>query len=231
MLLTETPRIRREERGVLRYYTSLAESLGATVVSYRTQVSPTEEHRRRAREMLAAQGLTGDRPIMAVHPGASGAFNVWPPERFAALSETVRERGLADVVICGAPFDRGAVAAVRTAMTKPVHVLEFTDDVLDLASVFERCRLVVCNDSGPWHLALAVGAATLVFMARFKDQSWHVYRDVERCVVLQGMDRCVACPPDFCRNVIPPGEEFGNTCIRMIGVDRAVDQAMKLLGG
>jgi ADP-heptose:LPS heptosyltransferase len=228
-LLTHRPAIRKEEVGVLRYYGILAEAAGAAPRSLRTEVSISEEHRRRAAAELAARGLPTGHPLLAIHPGASGGFNVWPPERFAALADGVRDGDLADVILCGSPYDRETVGAVIQSLRRPAPVIEFGDDVIELAALLERCRVVVTNNSGPWHLAQAAGAATVVFISHFRAGAWHVYRDNPGCVVLEGMGGCPVCPEGVCRDIVPSGERFGTVCLRMIGVEEALAAVRRLL--
>jgi len=102
----------------------------------------------------------GDRPLVALNPGAGDPERRWSPERFAAVGEALAAAG-ARVVITGAEWDR----PFATTMTQ--HMRENVEDVTGqltlggLVGLLSRCAVVISNDSGPLHLARAVGTATI----------------------------------------------------------------------
>jgi len=108
-------------------------------------VSPDE--RRRAEALLPASG----RPLVAVHAGATDTRRRWPPARFAALVAALGRD--VDIVMVGGPGD---------AVACPGAVdLTGRTDLSTLTGVLARAQVVVGNDSGPLHLARAVGTATV----------------------------------------------------------------------
>ena len=230
-LLTHSPDIRKEEKGVLRYYCDLVAELGASAESYATEYRIPGAAQRWAEEFLRQSRLEGASGLVAVHPGASGPYRVWPPERFAALIDGLQREGKASVLLCGTDYDRAAVNEVRRHLRTPVQEINFGESVARFAAVLARCRCCISNDSGPRHLAVAVGTPTLAFMPRFQDRSWKLYEDECRNVVLQGAQRCPACPEGICRDAIPQGESLGSFCLRMIPVQQAFAAAQHFIAG
>ena len=112
------------------------------------------------RQMLAAHGLNGAAPLLAVHPWTSNPVKQWPVERFEALVEAMVSRAYGDVVIIGGP------ESPRWRMPRAAsgRVMDLTGQLTlpQLAALLQRSRLVISNDSGPVHLAAAVGTRTLV---------------------------------------------------------------------
>jgi ADP-heptose:LPS heptosyltransferase len=104
--------------------------------------------------------LPASRPILALNPGASDAERRWPPERFAAVGDAAAAAG-ATVVITGAGFDAPLANAIRATMRGQAFDTTGRLSLGGLAALFERCAVVVSNDTGPLHLAMAVGAATV----------------------------------------------------------------------
>jgi ADP-heptose:LPS heptosyltransferase len=111
-------------------------------------------------QAAAAELLPGDKPWVALHAGAGDPRRRWTPERFAAVADQLAVAGVRPVLV-GSGADIPASAAVRRHATTPLHDLTGRTDLGTLAAVFRRCAVVVANDSGPLHLARAVGPATV----------------------------------------------------------------------
>jgi len=108
----------------------------------------------------AAELLPGDGPWVALHAGAGDPRRRWAPERFAAVADRLAAAGVRPVLV-GSGADLPASAAVRSYATAPLHDLTGRTGLGTLAAVLGRCAVVVANDSGPLHLARAVGPATV----------------------------------------------------------------------
>lgn len=109
-----------------------------------------------ARALLADVGL-GGRPFAVLNPGARLADRRWPPEPYAEVARGLAARGLAVLVVWGPgeePIAREIAARSGTTLAPPT-------DLALLAGLMRLARLVVTNNSGPMHLAAAVGAPTV----------------------------------------------------------------------
>jgi ADP-heptose:LPS heptosyltransferase len=84
----------------------------------------------------------------------------WPARRFAAVGDALAAAG-AHVIITGTAPERGVVERVVAGMHHPARPLVDELSLGGLAALFARCAVVVANDTGPVHLAEAVGAATV----------------------------------------------------------------------
>ena len=102
----------------------------------------------------------GDGPLVALHPGAGDERRRWPPERFATLGDKLAEAG-ARVCVVGVEEDRVLISAIVDAMDREALDLCGRLSLRGLAGLLSRCVVVVSNDSGPLHLAVAVGTATV----------------------------------------------------------------------
>ncbi len=98
------------------------------------------------------------RPFAVLHPGAGREDKCWGEERFARLASALRERGV-DAVVSWGPGDEARAArleALAPAATRAPRL-----DLAGLARLADASRLFVAGDTGPLHLADAVGARTL----------------------------------------------------------------------
>jgi ADP-heptose:LPS heptosyltransferase len=99
-------------------------------------------------------------PPAALHPGASDSRRYWPVEKFAAVGDALAALG-AHVVVTGTEEERMLADGVVAAMRAPAQNLCGRLSLNALAGLLSRCRVMVANDTGPLHLAEAVGAATV----------------------------------------------------------------------
>jgi len=111
----------------------------------------------RARRAIAAAGLPGGAPLVLLAPGAaSGSIKRWPASRFAALADSLAERGVLSGIVVGPGEERLGEDVSRRARHRPV-VLGADLDPVELGALLRHARVVVSNDSGSMHLAAAVG--------------------------------------------------------------------------
>ncbi|MBX6313693.1 MAG: glycosyltransferase family 9 protein [Isosphaeraceae bacterium] len=99
-------------------------------------------------------------PLVVLHPGASDPQRRWPPEKFAAVGDALAAAG-AHVLVTGIPREQPLVEAVLGAMRAEAQSLCGALSLGGLAGLLARCRVVVSNDTGPLHVAAAVGTATV----------------------------------------------------------------------
>ncbi len=145
---------------------SLAE-VGFEIPTRQPRLCPGPAARRRARDFLDRLG-PGLR--VALHPGAGKEANRWPPERFAAIAQRLREQGAVPYLIEG-PADAIAVAETQRATATECEVLRGVD-VASVAAVLERSDAAVVNDTGIMHIAGAVGVATVALFGPTPREEW-----------------------------------------------------------
>lgn len=127
----------------------------------------------RARAMLDALGIGADEPFALLNPGASKAAKRWPADRFGAVAAHLSARGLR-VVVNGSPAEHAIVEAVVEASSAAAAPLTGLGGTLgSLKALVRLARLVVTNDTGPRHIALAMGTP-LVSLFGPTDHRWSI---------------------------------------------------------
>lgn len=128
---------------------------GASPVGYEPRLSVLDA------DVAEARGSVGGAaPLAVLHPGATDSRRRWPPEHFAAVGDALAERG-AHVVVTGGQDEADLVGDVVERMEAKATALAGTLSTGGLAGLLSCCAVVVSNDSGPLHLAAAVGASTV----------------------------------------------------------------------
>ena len=124
-----------------------------TVEAPRLKVSEVE--RRWADDFLRVSGVSPGTLLVGVHPGASVAEKRWPLDRFSEVAASLTRRDGARVLAFIDPQGYGA------ALAEVSGVIPAKVGLRELMALIERCRLLVCNDSGPMHIAGALGVPTV----------------------------------------------------------------------
>ncbi len=137
-------------------------SIGIPTVRRTMRVVLTEREEAVAGARWHAWGLTRGKPVVGVSLGARGRKR-WPADHFLALLESlVRDVGVRAVVFAG-PEDAAALDAIRGRLPAGI-VVSPTVGIRDFAALLARCTVLVTPDSGPMHLAAAVGTPTVAIV-------------------------------------------------------------------
>jgi lipopolysaccharide heptosyltransferase I len=148
----------------------------------------------------------GAAPAVALHPGVSGfgAFKCWSPERYAALARRLHaERGALCIVTWG-PGERDLAQQIVRDADGAAEVAPETASILDLAALFEACDAVVGGDTGPVHLAAALGVPVIALYGP-KDPAVYAPWDGRTGTAVATLWKRVHCSPcglRRCHNVI-----------------------------
>jgi heptosyltransferase-2 len=123
--------------------------------------------RTRARQLLAQHGIAPNDSVIALAPGGGVPSKCWPVERFVELARLLIREYDARFVVVGGPQDNRLGLCVETELgsSRALNLAGRTT-LRQTAAVLERCCLTVTNDSGPMHLAAAVGSAVV-------EIAWH----------------------------------------------------------
>jgi heptosyltransferase-2 len=108
---------------------------------------------------LRGHGLDPERPLLGISPGANWETKRWPAERFAGLARRALAAGL-QVAVQGSPGEAGLGQLVARAAPGAAD-LTGKLDIPGLGGFISRCSAFVANDSGPMHMARALGVPTL----------------------------------------------------------------------
>jgi ADP-heptose:LPS heptosyltransferase len=131
-------------------------------------LSPADE--RSAVGLMAAAGLE-PRGFAVLHPGATSESRRWPVERFAAVGDALRRRGLR-LAITGVPSEAPLASALAGAMRHEAADLCGRTTLGSLAALLRHARLLVANDTGSAHVAAALGVPSVTVFLSGDPQRW-----------------------------------------------------------
>ena len=139
----------------------------------------SEEELAEGRACIASLTEDPSGPFIGIHPGAGGRERVWSPKLYGELISRVVSTLPARVLLLGGPDDRPIVDAVLKSM-KGVRVrgtiidmCEKMQNLRSLMGVMKACRLFIGNDSGPTHIAAALGLPVIcIFQGPAEPSIW-----------------------------------------------------------
>ena len=161
LLTTAVPMPPRDSVHKVLFFLRLVEAAGIAPDGLGYDLSVSAADQAYARQLLEAAGCQFDRPVVAMHAGANWHLKRWPTSRFARLGDLLAERYGAQIVLVGSADDRLMAEGIGRRMEHPARILCGQTTLPQLGAVFQMVRVVVSNDSGPLHVAAAVGARTL----------------------------------------------------------------------
>lgn len=134
--------------------------LGITSDRRGLELYPGPEDRAHAERLLGSRNAD-NRPVVALNPGASHIVNRWPLEQFSILANRLGEELNALVIIIGGAEDADLAEKIAGAVSPRPLVLSGRLTLLQLGAVLERCAALVTGDTGPMHVATAVGTRVI----------------------------------------------------------------------
>lgn len=165
----------------------------------------------------------GARKIIGFQPGAANMFKMWPAENFAALADRLAQR-LEDIeiVITGSRKERAlAQKIIDLCTTRHIHNLCGKYDLQELPFLVGEFDLLVSNDTGTMHLAIALGMPTLCLFGPTSAELIGPHQDLDRHRVIQKTGESIAGIPKKKRT---------DSAMRLITVDEVFQTVLEMLG-
>lgn len=182
----------------------------------RLELFVTEVEQAEASRALAGHAVAPGEPLALLAPGASyGPAKCWPPVHFARVADALAARGLRPVLV-GAPDERPIAEEVARAATAPPADLTGRISLGALKAVVRGARLLVCNDAGARHVAVAFGVPVVCLMGPTSLAKTNL--NLERVTVLSAQ---VACRPCYHR-VCP----IDHRCMTRLAPTRVLEAAL-----
>jgi lipopolysaccharide heptosyltransferase II len=207
-------------RHEVRRQLDLVAHVGARTDDERLSFQVRPRDAAQAVEKLRAAGVDLERRYIVVHPGASAPSRRYPEEHYAAVIDALAAPPDAQLVFTGTAAERELIRAIRDRARGPTVSLAGDLSLGELAAVIAAAALLVANNTGPVHIAAALGTPVVDIYALTNPQHapWQVpsrvlYHDV---------------PCRFCYRSVCP--QTHHHCLRLLAPERVVEAAHELLG-
>ena len=224
-LLTHRLPHRKQEgsRHEAEYALELLRLVGLEPAAPQSFVPVSSRAARRIDTLFHESHVENSASLIAIHPSASCVSKRWMPERFAQVADRLIEAELGRIVIVAGPEDVPHAQAMARAMRHAPLNVAGALSVGELAALLARCRLLISNDSGPVHVAAALGTPVVDLFGRnqrgLSPRRWGPLGTGH--VVLHKEVGCVTCLAHAC--------DIGFLCLTALSVEEVFQAAVSIL--
>jgi heptosyltransferase-2 len=207
---------------MVTYYMEICKYLNINApVTTKPSLFISDALNKKGEKLFDTYKISSDDMVVGLNPGAKfGASKCWPPEHFAKLAEMLQEAYNCKILILTGPGEE-KIAGLITENSRAT-LINTAKDSVDLAllkCLIKRCNLLVTNDTGPRHYAVAFNIPTLVIMGptdpRYTDAN------LENTFVLRIELDCSPCHKSRC--------PLNHECMRMITPENVMQESNILL--
>jgi len=202
-------------------YLHLCCFLGCENISTKYQLSLLKHTEDKVKKLFKEKGLSRKEKYLLIIPGASyGSSKCWPPDYFAKVADHIEVEFGLKVVIAPGPNEEDIAFRIKENMKREPFI--FVDPILsleELKAVIKRSSLVVTNDTGPRHIAVAFERPLIVLMGPSDPRYTSV--NLSHTIVLRYPTKCSPCNLKQC-----PGT---HECMRGISPHAVIDAAHRLI--
>jgi heptosyltransferase-2 len=148
------------------YTLELLQAMGITPTAPLPTVPIHRQAAARLATLLAHASIQSTERLVAIHPSASCVSKRWLPERFAQVADRLITEQQVRVCLIAGPSDAAIARQVEQTMHQPALNLAGRLTLGELAALLQRCQVLISNDSGPVHIAAAVGTPVVDIFGR-----------------------------------------------------------------
>lgn len=214
------PEPQRVIRHEVRRHLDLAAEVGCRTTDERLSFTVPKRARAAAAIALRAAGVGAEEPLIVVHPGASAPSRCYPGPSFARAMDLVLQRTDGAVIFTGSAEEVALVEAIRAEMAGKSYSLAGRLTLAELGAVLERAVLLIANNTGPVHIAAALGTPVVDLYALTNPQ--HTPWGVRNVVLFEDV------PCRFCyKSACPMGH---HQCLNLVAPETVAAAAEQLLG-
>jgi heptosyltransferase-2 len=186
------------------YWLKVVELLGADRhAGWRPHIPINDQSCSVIADLLTDNGINRATPLVAIHPGAGwySRARIWPVEGFARVARGLMESHGVTVVIVGGPDEQEIAERLEALAGDSGCVLNLVGrtSIAETAALLAQCDLFVGNDSGPMHIAAAVGTPVVAMFGPSNIGAWGPYSPEGERSPHTVVSRDLPCMPCFYR--------------------------------
>jgi len=218
-----------EKKHVTEHYLSLLEKIGIPVLQKKLEVMISEQDQAWTLKSLNQNGINDKDLVVGLVPGGGASwgkdskYRRWDPKKHAKLADKIIEKFSAKIILLGdqSEFDLGQ-DVINNMNQKPIDLIGKTT-IGQYLALLSKCQLVVVNDGGPLHMAVAAGAKTVSLIGPVDRIVYGPYPPDNHVVITSD----IACRPCYRRFRRADCDHVG--CLNQITIDEVFSEVAKTL--
>jgi heptosyltransferase-1 len=209
---------KHENSHVVNRYLDVPRHLGVKIDKVLFPIHTTEIEAQKAEAVAKHAGFRIDNPYVVLAPGTNWESKCWPTTHFAKLADKLYDNNVIPVIIGGPNDVRLANEIMSNTKIPPIDLTNKTS-LKQLAYIIKNAKVFVGGDTGPMHLAAAVGTKVVAIFGPTDPKRNGPYGEAN--VVLQGDEKCLSCWKRTCK--------YGNqaTCMSDVSANQVYDVIRK----
>lgn len=219
-------------RHVVEYYLDLLKFLDIDPVSRNLELYIAQEDKEKAWQKLSGYGIKDSDLIIGIAPGAGAswgkdaAFKRWSPQKFARLADKIADAYPVQIVLLGDESERGIADVITGVMRNKTIDLVGKTTLEEFASLISTLKLLITNDGGPLHMAVARGVKTVSIFGPVDEKVYGPHPPSNNHIVVTNEIQCRPCYQKFRL----PECARDRVCITAVSVEDVYQSVRRLLG-
>ena len=217
-------RLRRKDTHAVTRYLDVLWRHGLDVDGAQPQLQFTASRLAKRDAFLMENGVNRRQVLVGMHPGGNWVYKLWGPENFAQIADRLCEKWNAQILLFAGP-DEGQLQAKVANLMRWQPICVKGHDLCQVAGLIAACDFYIGNDTGPMHIAAAVGTPVVAIFGSTNHYRSGPYGK-EHIVVHSGVE--LGCNP--CHPGKRPGScgKGGCAVIEAVTVEQVFNAAEKL---
>lgn len=199
----------------IEYFLNIASHAGSDISDKSLDFFVNEEDRSYIDELLRRNGVNKGDPFIVINPGGNWPAKRWQEEDFAELSDRLIKKYNMKIVISGSENDVSRALRIQELAQEMLTIICGKTTLKQLGALFEKARIAISGDSGPLHIALAVGTGVIALFGPTSPTLTGPYAGGNYSVIQKDVGCQIPCYDDLCKD---------NRCMKAISVDDVMEK-------
>ncbi|MFW5980440.1 MAG: lipopolysaccharide heptosyltransferase II [Halanaerobiaceae bacterium] len=202
-------------------YLDFLKKIGCSLSDKSQEINPDKKAETKIKKFLNRKGLSGHN-LIGLNPGGSWTTKRWDKEKFARLGDLIQKRTGYKVVLTGGEGDIQRVNEIARKMESTPLITAGKTNLQELAALWQKCQAVISGDTGPVHVAAAVGTPTLTIFGPSDEKKYRPQSKKGENIIIKADIDCRPCGKHECLR----GD---HKCMDIISPEAVYDKVFKEL--